>query len=190
MFIPNINPTISNTLKLSQLHQIGIVASDWKKIARSFSNNFNVSKWYKTIPNGKDDVFFRGTRIDTKFEIVLAFFGNVQVEVIQPVSGENNCYTEHLETKGGGLHHLGFCISDIDNRVKCAESKGIKVLQSGAIRSNGGAITKYAYLDSLESCGVIVELIETRLYGIPMPMSPLVMKIGCITGALERVKME
>ena len=66
---------------------------------------------------------------------------------------------------------------------------GVTVLQSGSIATKGGAVTRFAYLDTREQCGFISELIETTLLGLPMPHSKLIMDIGCITGDVERMKV-
>ncbi|HOX28799.1 MAG TPA: hypothetical protein PLQ76_06570, partial [bacterium] len=61
-------------------------------------------------------------------------------------------------------------------------------IQSGTIMGKGGTVTDYAYLDGARVNGLIVEIIETRLFGVPIKMSPLMMKVGRAKGDLEKVR--
>ncbi|MFZ2632787.1 MAG: hypothetical protein WA081_04945 [Desulfosalsimonadaceae bacterium] len=49
-------------------------------------------------------------------------------------------------------------------------------------------MTKYAYLDTVAQCGIITELIETKLMGIHVPQNSLMMYIGLVTGDVEMLR--
>jgi hypothetical protein len=91
-----------------------------------------------------------------------------------------------MYTTGGGIHHVGSLVLSYDSKMKRVHEAGIQILQSGVIKTRGGATTRYAYLDTVKQCGIITELIETRLYKIPVPQNRLFMEIGCLTVMWER----
>ena len=73
---------------------------------------------------------------------------------MQPLTGRS-LYDECLETKGEGLHHLGYDIEDLEEWIKHYEGKGIGILQSGERPG-----VKWVYLDTAAYTGMIIELIE------------------------------
>lgn len=93
-----------------------------------------------------------------------------------------------LRKNGGGIHHLGAVVWDFDGKLAKVREAGIHVLQSGTITTKGAAVTKYAYLDTVAQCGIITELIETKLMGIHVPQNSLMMYIGLVTGDVEMLR--
>jgi hypothetical protein len=76
------------------------------------------------------------------------------MELIQAESGDN-IYWEFFEKHGEGLHHLGFVVDDLDAELAKAKEQGIPVLMYGKVDGGG-----FAYLDSTETGGVIMELLQ------------------------------
>ncbi len=65
---------------------------------------------------------------------------------------------------------------------------GIPVLQEGTLKSKGGALSKMAYLDTTAFCGYPIELMETRLFGVPCGKSKFMMNVGCLLGDASKVR--
>ncbi|MDA8403590.1 MAG: hypothetical protein M0Z56_05240 [Desulfobacteraceae bacterium] len=59
------------------------------------------------------------------------------------------------------------------------------MIQPGTITTKGAAVTRHAYLDTIEQCGIITEWIGTKLMGIHVPQNRLMMSIGRVTGDVE-----
>ena len=51
-------------------------------------------------------------------------------ELIEPLDGPNS-YQEFLDSRGEGLHHLGYFVDDLDAAIAEMEAQGFAVLQSG-----------------------------------------------------------
>jgi len=64
-------------------------------------------------------------------------------------------HAKFLKEKGGGLHHIGFFVRDLDEKLRIAEERGMKVIESGEI-----AGVRYAYLDTEKDIGITLEFIE------------------------------
>jgi catechol 2,3-dioxygenase-like lactoylglutathione lyase family enzyme len=101
------------------------------------------------------DATVHGKATSFKARFGFAQAGPVQIELIQPLEGQT-IYDEHLATKGEGLHHLGFLVPDMEERVAEMAKRGVGVLQSGRIGRSSG----FAYLDTSKSAGVILEYIK------------------------------
>ena len=177
-----------NRMKLPNVNQIGILVPSVPEAVAHYTKLLNIGHWYRSN-TVKHEAIYRGKRVSTEADIVLAFQGALEIELIQ-VKHEDECvYSDMLKKSGGGIHHLGFTVSDYDKKLGRMKRNGVEVLQSGVITTKGSAITRYAYLDTIKQCGIISELIVTTLKGLRMPHRKFMMEIGCITGDVERVQV-
>ena len=175
-------------MKLPNVNQIGILVPNIPEAVAYYTKLLNIKHWYRSN-TVKHEAVYRGKPISPNLDIVLAFQGAVEIELIQ-VKHEDECvYSDLLKRSGGGLHHLGFTVWGYDKKLDQMKRNGVEVLQSGVITTKGSAITRYVYLDTIKQCGIISELIVTTLKGLRMPHGKLIMEIGCITGDVERVKV-
>jgi len=88
------------------------------------------------------DCSYRGRPYDAAVHISLGYLGETQIELIQPVRGES-IYTEFLEQKGPGLHHLGFDVPDFAASLDALRESGLEVVAQGRM----GPGNEFAYLD-------------------------------------------
>ena len=153
MIIPQIDSQVRELLALPSVSQIGLVVKNVKKTVAFYSEVWNVDP-FKIIEPDYTDRTYRGMPGNFKMRIALAPFGPVQLELIEPLAGES-IYNEFLEQKGEGLHHLGFDVDNMEDRISASEKIGIQVLQSG--RRIGAA---FAYMDTEALSGFIMEFIE------------------------------
>jgi catechol 2,3-dioxygenase-like lactoylglutathione lyase family enzyme len=86
--------------------------------------------------------------------ISLAYAGDLQLELIQPVAGES-VHTEFLARCGPGLHHVCFAADDLAAACARAEAAGVPVLQTGSMMD--GEI-EFAYVDGSAAGAPYVEL--------------------------------
>lgn len=177
-----------NQMKLPNVNQIGILVKDIPEAVAYYTKLLNIGPWYRSN-TVKHEAVYRGKPINPELDIVLAFQGGVEIELIQVKGKTENVYSDMLAKCGGGIHHLGFTVMGYDKKLEQMKANGVEVLQSGVITTKGSAVTRYVYLDTIKQCGIISELIATTLIGLPMPHCKLIMDIGCITGDVERVKV-
>jgi len=163
--------TGNNGLKLPGLGQVAILVDDLEKSMKYYEEVFGIGPWIRS-EGGLDWLEVRGREAQADRKISLAQVGTVQIELIQYVGGDS-IHFEFLEECGQGVHHLGFFVRDLDRRLEAAKEAGIEVLQQGRIKQKGLTV-RYAYLDTTDDFGVIIEFIEGKFMGIPFPMrSPL-----------------
>ena len=173
-------------IKLPAINQLGIVVPDIDEAVTNYTSILGICPWFrsKTI---KHEAQYHGKPITIDVDIVLAFHKGIEVELIQQKGGDACIYSKLITTSGGGLHHVGSLVLSYNQGMKRVHDAGIEIIQSGVIVTQGGAVTRYAYLDTVKQCGIITELIETRLYGMPVPQNRFFMEIGCLTGDVEKV---
>ena len=183
---------VARVLTLPRLNQLGIVVRDMDRAIEYFSRTFGLGPWFRA--GLADEEHYRGgtERINYDLDIVMAFSGGIMLELICYLKGDRNIYLDHLEQHGEGIHHLGFFVNDFDRRMEAVRDAKIGVLQSGVIKSSGkagGSETKYAYLDTAETGGIIFEYIQTKFMGITIKMSRPWFEMGALTGDLEKISV-
>lgn len=92
-----------------------------------------------------------------KIRFALITLGELQLEFIQVLEGNPSLYATFLKRSGEGLHHVGVNVPDLKTVVDSASATGFTVLWSGQIYS-----VPFAYLDTQDQLGTILELIEIR----------------------------
>jgi hypothetical protein len=175
-------------MNFPKINQIGILVNDIPKAASYYSKLLGIGPWFRS-KTARHDLAFQGKPIRLDLDIVIAFRGGMEYELIQVKGGDECIYSETLRKNNGGIHHLGSIVYDFDGKLDKVKKAGIGVIQSGTIVTQGAAITRYAYLDTVAQCGIITELIETKLKGIYVPQNKLMMYIGLVTGDVEILRI-
>jgi hypothetical protein len=106
---------------------------------------------FVSLPPASLPYWYRGREIESALALGFARSGNVQIELLQPVSGDG-VHSDFLETHGPGAHHLGFMVDHVDDELAATD---FELVQSGRFGS-----LRFAYLDTWDSLGVYVELVE------------------------------
>lgn len=133
--------------------QIAIIVRDVEKATSRFAELLGVPAPSIIMANedGSDTVTYMGQ--PTKGRVRLSFFRmeNTVIEFIEPTE-DPTTWKDFLETKGPGVHHIAF---KAKNRMLETASKleefGFPLIQNG---------DKYAYVESTDELGVIVELLD------------------------------
>jgi catechol 2,3-dioxygenase-like lactoylglutathione lyase family enzyme len=138
--------------------QVAWVIEDIDAAESLWGSAFGIAKWTR-IPDvhfGPDSCTYRGQPSDHVAHVSMAYAGDLQLELIQPVSGDS-IYTEFLAAGGPGLHHVCFETDDMDASITAAEAAGLPVVQEGSMA--GGAI-RFAYVDGSAGGAPYIELAQ------------------------------
>jgi methylmalonyl-CoA/ethylmalonyl-CoA epimerase len=135
-----------------QLH-IGVVVKDMDRTIQLLSSTFGIGPWdikerrypEQQVVVGKGPFSYR---------VAFAALGPIELELIEVIEG-NTVHADFLKTRGEGIHHIGFRVSDVQETVNTLQQQGIDVLQS-AVRPGA----RYAYMDPAELGGIMFEFVE------------------------------
>ena len=148
----NIDIDIGN-LKITQL---GYVYKDVEAQAKIMEEQYGMKKF--AILEEKAPVVYNFRGKDCTFSTKIAFsrFFNLQIELIQWIEGD--CiFKEFIDEGKEGLHHLGVYVTDLEAHVEEFKKRGFEVIFTGARGKQ-----HVAYLDTLDSFGIYIELQETK----------------------------
>jgi len=149
--------TTRPTVKVSELHQVGIVVRDLENSMRHYESILGIGSWEVITVDSSiiSDMTYHGRPVQYSFRVALTMVGPIQLELLQPVEGDN-IYSDFLKEHGEGLHHLGHVrVDNLDEAVQALEKDGFPCIQGG--RYPGGA---YAYIDMVVPLGYFIELVQ------------------------------
>lgn len=135
--------------------QVGLVVMDVEKTVERLTS-LGIGPFSPMVLSPEREEWFREKRMYAEFKIFGARIGDIQIELIQPISGDSP-HKEFLETKGEGLQHIACAVEDVQKEVDKLTRQGVEVLLRAKFPGGGGV----AYLD-LGAGGLIVELIQRR----------------------------
>lgn len=146
------------TLPAQSPTQIAWVTTDLDATETALTGLLGAKKWIR-IPDvhfAPDACSYRGEPADFVASISLSYLGDMQLELIQPVRGQN-IYSDFLSACGPGLHHI--CVEadspeQFDAAVAGAADEGATVVQQGVMP---GGIS-FAYVAAPEAGVPFVEI--------------------------------
>jgi catechol 2,3-dioxygenase-like lactoylglutathione lyase family enzyme len=138
---------------LPPVYQLGYVVSDIEKACRYYESIFGTGPFSDVIDVNMDGAILRGKPVDLTIKVAFVQSGDVQIELIEPVGGKN-LYTEFLEARGEGIHHLGYRVEDME-AIKAVFTE--KVGEPVFYRDMG--IMEFAYFDTSEVGGLMIEFL-------------------------------
>jgi len=140
--------------------QIAFIVKDLHKSIENYYKYFGISPWH-IYTYGKPLVkkmTLYGKETEYKMKVGLSYFGDMRIELIEPLEGDT-LYEKFVNEHGYGIQHLGFLVDNMDRAIKTAEEAGFKMVMDGSgfgPDSDG----HYAYLDTEDTIGITIELIE------------------------------
>jgi len=111
-------------LGLPQVAQVGYVVRDLQASMKLYEPLFGP---FRTMDGSVKDATYRGRLADCKLELAFGWSGDVEIELIQWVSGD--CpHREFIEKGREGMHHLHFRVEDCDAWVRRLEPLGYQTI--------------------------------------------------------------
>lgn len=122
------------------------------------STHLGVRGWtqMENIHFSPDTCTYLGAPADFVVHVSLAYLGDMQLELIQPVSGDS-LYQEFVQSNGPGIHHVAFEPDDFESAIAQAESNGLQIVQAGAMADG---MMEFAYVDGAAAGVPFIELIK------------------------------
>lgn len=142
-------------MKDGDIVQVAHLVRDLDSTLERYWNDFKMGPWdiYTYDEKNLQDSMYRGKPGNHTYRIAVCWFGAIQMEVMQPVSGYS-IYDEFLEKHGEGMHHIKLYYQDCDKAIREYEGKGYKVIQSGRVGDD-----VFYYLETEEKmAGAVLEL--------------------------------
>jgi methylmalonyl-CoA epimerase len=132
---------------ITGLSHVAIATRDADTLAKTFTAALGASL-------GKEELLDGGA-----LRVVFVHLGPVTLELLEPRSAEHTV-AKFLDTRGPGLHHVSFEVSDIAAHLARARTAGVKLIDDEPRAGAHG--TRVAFLHPKSLGGVLVELCEAK----------------------------
>lgn len=136
--------------------QVGVVVRDIEKTARNFTKIFAVDMPHISLTDTRDKALteYKGQPTEARAKLAFIDMGGMQLELIEP-DDHPSTWKEFLDKHGEGIHHIALNVKGMKETVAYLENNGMPLVQKGEY--TGG---RYAYIDSSDKLGMIIELLE------------------------------
>ena len=136
--------------------QIGIIVRDIETTTKAYADAFGITPTAFIVTDAVDEAHtqYKGETTEARAKLAFFDFGQVQLELIEPIGGPST-WQEFLDEKGEGVHHIAFQVKGMDGVIAQLDSEGAPLVQKGDY--TGG---RYAYVDATGSLKLILELLE------------------------------
>lgn len=103
------------------------------------------------------ELVHRETVEEQGVEAVLLNVGDSHVELLRP-TGPDTPVGKFVESRGGGLHHVAYRVTDIDATLEGLRERGIRLIDERA--RTGIRRSRVAFLHPKATGGVLTEIVE------------------------------
>lgn len=123
--------------------QLAWVVDDIAAAEGDFGSRHQIGRWTRLddVRFGPDECTLRGAPADFTAHISMSYVGDLQLELIQPVTGDS-LYAEFLAEHGPGLHHACWYVVDLAAALEAAGTPDL--VAAGAM---AGGEVRFAYLE-------------------------------------------
>ena len=145
---------MTDKLTLLQADQVGVIVRDMDKAIEHYQS-LGIGPFESLNVTSIDRKVYGKPAPDVKNLSRVAQMGQIQFELVQPVSGES-IQKKFIEKCGEGINHMGFFVDELDKEVVKLVEKGFEVISSAKFIGGGG----FAYFNTDKIGGVMWELIQ------------------------------
>lgn len=145
-----------NAHPLRTISQIGVVVPDLDLVIGAMKRIFGALPDTVAGPSDKSKYYY-GRQVDSVTRIALYQFANIELEFIQPVSGEG-VWQDFLREKGAGVHHVKFSVSDMDQAGRAVREAGYTESMCGDSAFREGL--RWSYIETGQDLGFALELFD------------------------------
>jgi hypothetical protein len=140
---------------LGSVGQLAYLPSDFDATLKYWTETMGVGPFYLIENVSLGDMKYKGVPTGAVFSIAIAYWGDVQIELIRAENAEPSIYSgEYAVTDQ--LHHICIFIDSIaEARAACA-AVGAEILVEGTVGADGAVI----YVDAGGGPGHVIELLQ------------------------------
>lgn len=140
---------------LGPVGQLAYLPSDFDAAVKYWTETMGVGPFYVLENVALGDCKYKGVPTGAVFSIAIAYWGDVQIELIRAENDEPGIYTGEYAVKDR-LHHICIFVDSIVEARAAAAAAGAEVLVEGTVGEDGAVI----YVDPGAGPGHVIELLQ------------------------------
>jgi methylmalonyl-CoA/ethylmalonyl-CoA epimerase len=141
----------NGTVALTNLSHLGLAVKDTGRTIQFISSIWNIGTPEIFDYEPKREELIAGEPF--KVRLVFVKFGAVPIELLQPPD-DKSIWAKFIKTKGEGIHHIAFGVSNYDEMVSKLQEQGHPMLVAASFQG-----CRWCYFDTSPG-GMVVEFRE------------------------------
>lgn len=137
---------------LGQIMQLAWVPRDFDTALRYWTETMGVGPFFELQHIQTERTQYRGEPVELDFSVAIAYWGDMQIELIRQHNDAPSIYKTWLDAGREGLHHVCLKVDMQQAREVCREA-GAEVMQEVWLPGGGEAIY-------VEAGGGLIEMID------------------------------
>lgn len=121
----------SGIADLGEVMQLAFVPDDFDAAVDHWTKIMGVGPFFLIEGIHLDGMKYRGEPTDAVFDLALAYWGDIQIELIRPRDDHPSIYRGEYADVGGGLHHVCILVDDLAHARTVCEAQGAEVVIEG-----------------------------------------------------------
>lgn len=138
--------------------QNGFVVPDLSKALEHWTQVMQVGPFFLFERVAFEQAWYRGSPAkDMDLSVAIAYWGDMQIELIRQRNAVPSIYTEFEAQYGGGLQHMGVITDSVERDLERLAAQRITPVQHGCTAAG----MRFAYVSTDQHPGGMIELIES-----------------------------
>ncbi len=139
---------------LGEVMQLAFVPDDFDAAVKHWTQVMGVGPFFLMEGIHLEGMKYRGEPTDAVFDLALAYWGDMQIELIRPRDSHPSIYSGEYGAVSG-LHHVCIVVDDIDEAYRVCGEQGAEVVIEGSLGDS-----RVIYVDPGEGPGSLVEILQ------------------------------
>jgi catechol 2,3-dioxygenase-like lactoylglutathione lyase family enzyme len=140
---------------LGEIMQLAFVPEDFDAALRHWTQVMGVGPFFMIEGIHLEGMKYRGQPTAAVFDLALAYWGDIQIELIRPQDNHPSIYRGEYGATGARVHHVCMLVEDIAAaRAVCAKA-GAEVVLEGRFGTS-----EVIYVDPGGGPGTLVEILQ------------------------------
>jgi catechol 2,3-dioxygenase-like lactoylglutathione lyase family enzyme len=145
---------------LGEVMQLAFVPQDFDAAVRHWTEVMGVGPFFLIEGIHLDGMKYRGQPTDAVFDLALAYWGDMQIELIRPRDDHPSIYRGEYGSTGNGLHHVCILIDDMDEALRVCAEAGAEVVIEGTFGTSRVIYVDPGPKNGGGGAGTLVEILQ------------------------------
>lgn len=147
--------TVRRPTNFGPVMQFAFVVPDFERALEHWTNVMHVGPFFLMEHIAFAECEYRGKPANIDLTVAIAYWGDMQIEIIHQQDSSPSIYTEFLGRGLSGLQHVGVLTESVDEDLARLAGQGIVPVQQGRTATG----IRFAYVSTDYHPGAMVELI-------------------------------
>lgn len=140
---------------LGEIIQLAYLPDDFDAALTHWTQTVGVGPFYLMRNVALGDMKYRGQPTDAVFTIAIAYWGDIQIELIRPENDAPSIYSGEYAVKDR-LHHVCLFVDSIERARAAVAEAGAEILIEGKFGADGEVL----YIDAGGGPGNVIEILQ------------------------------